>query len=273
MKKDKPHYISVIIPVMNEEENIRILADEIAESLRDIPWEWECVWVDDFSTDGTVPELEKIRTADKRHRILLHTMNYGQSAALATGFSLAQGDIFVTIDGDGQNDPAFIPVLVQKLIAENADMVNGWRKKRRDSIVRKISSKIANSFRNLLTGENIRDVGCALRAFRRECAECVPVFKGMHRFFPTLVRIAGHTKILEEPVQHRPRERGRTKYGINNRLWVGIADTFAVCWMRSRLVFPEVRGNDLKKEVVKPCGDLRSPQNDREYPLRATAKD
>ena len=118
-------------------------------------------------------------------------------------------------------------------------MVNGWRKKRRDSLVRKLSSRIANGFRNALTGEHIRDVGCALRVFRREPALKVPVFKGMHRFFPTLFRIAGYDRIAEEPVNHRPRLLGETKYGVNNRLWVGIVDTLAVIWMRRRLVFPQ----------------------------------
>ena len=246
MKENNKHNISVIIPVMNEKENVSVLANEISEALNGMPWKWECLWVDDCSTDDTVVILEKICSLDKRHRMVQHSKNYGQSAALATGFRYAHGDIFVTLDGDGQNDPACIPALVKKLIDEDADMVNGWREKRHDSLIRKISSKIANAYRNLLTGEKIRDVGCALRAFRRECVGDIPVFKGMHRFFPTLVRLAGYGKILEEPVNHRPRERGKTKYGINNRLWVGIADTFAVCWMRSRLVFPEIKDSEEK---------------------------
>ena len=224
---------------MNEEDNILILADEITEAMKSLKESWECLWVDDYSTDATVEKLEALSKKDPRHKLILHNKNYGQSAALATGFKHAEGEIFVTLDGDGQNDPASIPPLVKKLIEEDADMVNGWREKRRDSLIRKISSRVANAYRNFLTGEKIRDVGCALRAFKRECVENVPVFKGMHRFFPTLVRMSGHTKILEEPVNHRQRERGKTKYGINNRLWVGIADTFAVCWMRWRMVYPK----------------------------------
>lgn len=235
-KKDK---ISIIIPVMNEEENILILADEITNAMKVFNNKWECLWVDDFSTDSTVLKLEKLIEKNSNHKLFLHDKNYGQSAALASGFKHATGDIFVTLDGDGQNDPASIPTLINKLIEEDADMVNGWREKRKDTIIRKISSKIANAFRNTLTGEEIRDVGCALRAFKRECVKNVPVFKGMHRFFPTLVRMSGFNKILEEPVNHRQRERGKTKYGINNRLWVGIADTFAICWMRWRMVYPD----------------------------------
>jgi glycosyltransferase involved in cell wall biosynthesis len=205
---------------------------------------WECVWVDDFSTDSTVDKIRSLCSRDSRNVLVSHAKNFGQSAALATGFRHAGGDIFVTLDGDGQNDPASIPPLIAKLFEEDADMVNGWREKRIDNMVRKISSCIANTYRNILTGEKIRDVGCALRAFKREVVVDMPVFKGMHRFFPTLVRIAGYEKILEVPVNHRSRKRGKTKYGINNRLWVGIVDTFAVCWMRSRMVYPKVAENE-----------------------------
>lgn len=231
--------ISVVVPVKNEEDNIAPLAAEIADALDNSPWDWECLWIDDYSTDSTPEKIAGINAEKQNHKLVKHLGGYGQSAALATGFGIAEGNIIATLDGDGQNDPADIPKLVRKLLDEDADMVNGWRQNRRDSIVRKLSSKIANAYRNILTGEKIRDVGCAIRVFKKECFHNIPVFKGMHRFFPTLVRIAGHDKIIEEPVNHRPRERGKTKYGINNRLWVGIADTFAVCWMRWRMVFPK----------------------------------
>ncbi|OPY67421.1 MAG: Undecaprenyl-phosphate 4-deoxy-4-formamido-L-arabinose transferase [Syntrophorhabdus sp. PtaU1.Bin002] len=157
------------------------------------------------------------------------------------GFQNTVGDIIATLDGDGQNDPADIPRLITLLQEHNADMVNGVRSKRNDSFVRKISSRIANGFRNWVTGDNITDVGCALRVFRSRCVKRIPVFKGMHRFFPTLVRIQGFSRIIESPVNHRPRTRGKTKYGIQNRLWVGLADLGAVKWMQSRLVFPEIQ--------------------------------
>jgi dolichol-phosphate mannosyltransferase len=232
--------ISIIVPVMNEVDNIVPLANEITAVMEGTRWRWECVWIDDFSSDGTGDKLREFCRADLRHKVFFHEKNYGQSAALASGFRKAEGDIFVTLDGDGQNDPGSIPAVVKKLITEQADLVNGRRKNRADNLIRKISSRIGNGFRNILTGEKISDVGCALRAFRRECTFNVPVFRGMHRYFPTLVRISGYGKILEEPVNHRPRERGRTKYGISNRLWVGIADTIAVCWMKRRMVFPRI---------------------------------
>lgn len=230
--------INIIIPVMNEEENIDILSREITEVMEKTEWKWNCIWVDDFSTDSTRDKLKAINSADPRHKYIFHSQNFGQSAALITGFRNAAAEILVTLDGDGQNAPESIPDVIRMLIEKDADIVNGWRQKRNDNFIRKISSKIANGFRNKLTGESVRDVGCALRAFKRECVQNIPSFKGMHRFFPTLVKLAGYNKIYEVPVVHRPRERGKTKYGINNRLWVGIADTFAVCWMRRRNVYP-----------------------------------
>lgn len=252
MKKaenNKSSELSIIIPVMNEEDNIEVLSAEITEIMSATVWHWESIWIDDFSSDGTRNKLIELNRRDARHRFVFHDCNYGQAAALATGFQNAKADILVTLDGDGQNDPAAIPSMIRKLLDENADMINGWRRQRRDNFIRRVSSGIANGFRNFLTGENIKDVGCALRVFRKECIKNVPVFKGMHRFLPTLIRIAGCRKIFEMPVNHRSRRRGKTKYGINNRLWVGIIDTLAVCWMRKRMVFPKTskKSSDLEK--------------------------
>ena len=233
--------ITIIIPVKDESENIEILAQEVTDAMGKSRFSWECLWIDDGSTDATAEELALLAKREPRHRYLSLDKNYGQSAAMAAGFDNAGGDILVTLDGDGQNDPADIPSLVTRLVHQRAHMVNGWRKNREDSRVRKISSRIANGFRNRLTRENVRDVGCSIRAMRKECVADVPVFAGMHRFLPTLVRIAGYADIIEMPVNHRPRKRGQTKYGINNRLWVGLADTFAVCWMQRRMVFPKVK--------------------------------
>jgi len=202
---------------------------------------WECIWIDDGSTDTTVGELKKLSACDARHRLVILARNFGQSAALSVGFQNATGDILVTLDGDGQNDPADIPRLIEKLQKHGADMVNGVRQKRHDSFIRKISSRIANNFRDWVTGDSVTDVGCSVRVFKRECVKGIPVFKGMHRFLPTLVRMQGYTHIMESLVNHRPRVRGKTKYGIQNRLWVGLADLAAVKWMQSRLVFPEVQ--------------------------------
>ncbi|HQP55388.1 MAG TPA: glycosyltransferase family 2 protein [Syntrophorhabdus sp.] len=233
--------VSIIIPVKDEGENIDILGNEINMAMENVTLPWECIWIDDGSTDTTVGELKKLSACDARHRLVILARNFGQSAALSVGFQNATGDILVTLDGDGQNDPADIPRLIEKLQKHGADMVNGVRQKRHDSFVRKISSRIANNFRDWVTGDRVTDVGCSVRVFKRECVKGIPVFKGMHRFLPTLVRMQGYTHIMESLVNHRPRVRGKTKYGIQNRLWVGLADLAAVKWMQSRLVFPEVQ--------------------------------
>lgn len=233
--------VSIIVPVKDEEENVETLAKEIDASLGQSGYSWECVWIDDGSTDATATELIKLHERNLHHRFVLLSRNFGQSAALSVGFQSAHGDIIATLDGDGQNDPNDIPRLIKLLREHDADMINGVRRKRHDSLVRKISSRVANGFRNLVTGDTITDVGCSVRVFRSTCVQRVPVFKGMHRFFPTLVRLQGFSRIMEAPVNHRPRMRGTTKYGIQNRLWVGLADLGAVKWMQSRLVFPEIR--------------------------------
>lgn len=233
--------LSIIIPVKDEEENIARLAKEVNEAMAPVSYSWECIWVDDGSTDTTLSELEKMNKEDPRHQFVSLSKNYGQSAALYTGFHFAKGRLLGTLDGDGQNDPKDFPVLVAYLIEEDVDMVNGVRQKRRDSVVRKISSKIGNGFRNWLTHESVTDVGCSLRVFKHKYAKNIPSFKGMHRFLPTLLRIGGCSKIIEMPVNHRPRKFGETKYGIGNRMWVGIKDTLAVRWMQSRMVFADVK--------------------------------
>ncbi len=233
--------LSVIVPVRNEEESIGELAREIERALDGAGIAWECLWINDGSDDGTAAVIDGLGSC---HRRIDHRRSFGQSAALASGFRTARAGLLATLDGDGQNDPADLPGMLRRLESEGLDMVNGWRETRRDHWLRLLSSRIANGYRNLLTGEKIRDVGCAIRVFRREAALRVPVFKGMHRFFPTLFRIAGYDRIVEMPVQHRPRTKGTTKYGIHNRLWVGIVDTLAVIWMRYRLVFPEIKEKD-----------------------------
>lgn len=225
--------VSVVVPVRDEEASIGALAAEVTAALGPTEREWECIWVDDGSTDGTIGVLEELEAAEPRHRYLSFVENAGQSAALQAGFRAARGRYVATIDGDGQNDPADLPRLLSMLETGDVDMVNGYRARRQDSWVRKVSSRIGNSTRNLLTGRTVRDVGCSTRAFRRECVDQLPIFRGCHRFLPTLVALRGF-RIGEVAVHHRPRERGRSKYGIHNRLWVGIVDCLGVAWLRTR---------------------------------------
>ena len=233
MNNDKK-LLSIIIPVYNENDCVQELAEEVSKVMNSCEWKWECIWVDDGSTDGTNQKLELIRSSDPRHVIFTLERNFGQSASMAFGFRKASGEIFVTLDGDGQNDPAGIPGLIKKLIAENADMVNGIRSKRQNSMLRKLASKIANGFRNIITGEHVRDVGCTLRAFRGVCVQDIPVFKGMHRFIPTLVRIAGYDRIIEMPVNHRPRLTGASKYTNLGRVLVSVFELLGVRWLQRR---------------------------------------
>lgn len=228
--------LSIVVPVKDEAPNVIHLADEIDAALTGEMLAWECVWVDDGSTDGTTDLLRRLARTREPHRVLILDRNYGQSAALAEGFSRSRGRWLAMLDGDGQNDPADLPALIAKIRESGADMVNGYRATRRDNWLRKISSRIANGTRNRLTRESIRDVGCSLRILKRECVADLLVYKGMHRFLPTLVRLKGYTHIAEVPVNHRPRERGTAKYGVSNRLFVGLMDCYAVWWMQRRLV-------------------------------------
>ncbi len=240
--------VSIIVPVKDEADSIRQLANEIGAAFEGQDWSWECLWVDDGSTDGTLAHLKNLHEADPRHHFIAHDRNYGQSAALATGFSNARGRVLATLDGDLQNDPADLPRLIRVLEASDIDMVNGVRAKRHDNALRILSSRIANTFRNRVSGATATDVGCSVRAFRRACVEGIPLFRGMHRFLPTLVAMRGW-RITEIQVNHRPRTHGTTSYGVHNRLRVGILDTFGVRWLASRTVNPRVRESSFSREA------------------------
>jgi dolichol-phosphate mannosyltransferase len=225
--------VSIVIPVRNEAENINALAEEISTVMNRHAWSWECIWVDDSSQDESLAVIRQVAEADHHHRYLSFERHAGQSAAFWAGFERAKGAVLATLDGDGQNDPADIPLLATLVLAGGADMVNGYREKRQDSLMRRMASQIANGFRNLTTGKTVRDVGCSTRAFKRACVKNVPAFAGMHRFLPTFAAMQGF-RIEEAPVRHRPRTHGRSKYTISNRLWVGLLDVIGVWWFRKR---------------------------------------
>ncbi|MDX9753963.1 MAG: glycosyltransferase [bacterium] len=232
--------ISIVIPVKNESETIDSLAHEITSILAGESWSWECMWIDDASSDTTKLTLQFLHKNDPRHRFLSLTENVGQSAALWIGFQKTRGQIIVTLDGDGQNDPADIPALVRLVLNGETDMANGYRQHRQDTTFRRIISKVANSTRNAITGPTVRDVGCAIRAFRRDCVSTFPSFAGMHRFLPTFALNAGY-RITEIPVHHRPRLNGRSSYTLFNRLWVGLYDLFGVQWLTKRSFLPALQ--------------------------------
>ncbi len=198
----------------------------------------EVLYVDDGSTDGSPGRLDELAKRDGRVRVVTLLRNSGQSAGFAAGFRAAEGEVVVTMDADLQNDPADIPRLLSHM--DEADVVNGVRANRNDSFVRKLSSRIGNGFRNWMTGESVTDVGCSIRAMRTRYLRDIKMFRGMHRFLPTLLRMEG-ARVMEIPVNHRSRRHGTSKYGIGNRMFVGLADVFAVRWMQSRNVRWEAR--------------------------------
>ncbi len=224
-------YLSVVVPFFDERDNVGALHAEIAAALASLPGGFECVYVDDGSRDGTGDVLAAVAANDARVRIVRFRENRGQTAALAAGFAAARGELIATLDGDGQNDPADLPRLIAAL--ERADVANGVRTHRQDAWHRKLSSRVANGFRNWATGERVTDVGCSLRVMRARHVKRVKLYRGMHRFLPTLLRLEG-ARLVELPVNHRPRRSGRSKYGIGNRLFVGLADVLAVRWMTKR---------------------------------------
>jgi len=234
---DKPNFqapnISVVIPLKNEEANILPLALEIEQVLNQHGWIWECIWINDGSTDSTAVVLQQLRARNKIHRVISFAINEGQSVALWYGFQLSRGGIIVTLDGDGQNDPSNIPMLVQRVMQGHTDVANGYRVNRYDNWRRRQSSKIANIVRNYFTGRTVRDVGCSIRAMKRDCVLNLPLFRGMHRFLPTLISYQGF-RLEEFPVNHRPRLQGKSNYTISNRLWVGLFDLIGVFWIRRR---------------------------------------
>lgn len=226
--------LSVVIPVYNEEDNLEPLLVELAGVLDPLGRPYEVLCIDDNSTDRSLEVLKKLRETRKWLRILRHGVNSGESAGEATGFEHARGDIVITIDADQQNDPHDIPALLAELKGDVV-AVCGVRRKREDDWVKRLSSRIANGFRNLVTGDRIGDAGCTFRALRRGPLREVLVFNGMHRFLPTMLRLQGF-KVVEILVNHRPRTKGVSKYGVGNRAWRGVVDCFAMRWYRKRCV-------------------------------------
>jgi dolichol-phosphate mannosyltransferase len=228
--------LSVIVPVHNEAENIAPLLSEIAALKHRIPL-MEIVYVDDGSTDATLAELKKIQPVEPMLRIIAQTPRAGQSCASWTGVNAATQPVCVTLDGDGQNDPEGIvgmfAAFMESAKAGTRVMIAGQREKREDNVIRKISSRTANKVRSKILGDGVSDTGCALKMFRRDDYLALPYFNHMHRFLPALMIRAG-VSIVKHPVKHRPRTRGTSKYGVMNRLWVGIVDLFGVLWLKSR---------------------------------------
>lgn len=225
--------LSVVFPVFNEAENIPILLDEIKAALLGSPWAYEIIAVDDGSRDSSLDVLKRSRDKHPTLRVLALEKNSGQTAALDAAWRAARGNLVVSLDADLQNDPADIPRMMDALESAKVDMVIGVRVNRQDTTMRRLQSKIGNGVRNWITGDHITDTGCSLKLLRREIIDSVRLYTGMHRFLPTLARIEGY-RVLEMPVNHRPRRFGTSNYGAMNRAFRGLADCFAVRWMSKR---------------------------------------
>jgi glycosyltransferase involved in cell wall biosynthesis len=231
-------YLSVVFPVFNEEENVPVLLEEIAQALRDAGWAYEIVAVDDGSKDRSLEVLRASRSRYPNLRVLAMEKNSGQTAALDAGWRAARGTYVVSLDADLQNDPADLPRVLGAL--DGADVVSGVRAVRNDRWVRRISSRIANAVRRRVLKDPVTDIGCSFKAYRRDALEGLPMFVGAHRFLPALCVFRG-AKLVEVQLAHRPRRHGHSKYGIGNRLWRGITDLVGVHWLKSRLILYRVR--------------------------------
>lgn len=240
--------LSLVVPVHDEEGNLEPLWGEMADLLAGLDLSAEVLFVNDGSTDGSSDLLDRLRAADDRIRVIDHDRNHGVTAVLDCGFRHARGAVIGTLDADLQNPPAAIADLLAALTDE-VDMVIGWRRDRNDPWLRRISSRIANGFRNWRTNEQVHDIACGLKVFRRRVLQRVKLWNGMHRFLPTLARMEGF-RVVEVPVPHRPRISGRSHFGVWNRVWKGLRDVKAVRWMwRNRLTYVAT-----ERPPVRPSG-------------------
>jgi dolichol-phosphate mannosyltransferase len=241
--------LSIVVPVHNENENLRPLIEEIGIAVGGM--DHEIIYIDDGSTDDTLARLIDLKQDFPRLRVLHHRRCCGQSTALRTGILAARGTVIATLDGDGQNDPANIPALMEawRELGQSgqAALVAGYRRNRKDTGWRKFSSRFANRIRAALLRDATPDTGCGLKVFDRDLFLAMPYFDHMHRFLPALAQRAGGTVVSVE-VNHRPRTRGQSKYGTWHRLWVGIWDLLGVMWLRRRAHIPEV------EEVAQASG-------------------
>jgi dolichol-phosphate mannosyltransferase len=233
-----PEY-SVVIPMYNEEDNVESLINELEPVMKGLGKAWELICVDDGSTDTTGSKLKALEKQKAYLNPIYFSFNAGQSSAFDAGFKAAKSEVIITLDGDRQNDPTDIPLLLKSL-EEGADLVCGIRKKRRDTIIKRVTSRLANTVRSRLCGDGMQDTGCSLKVYRRSCLQTIKLFEGMHRFLPALFSIEGY-HCSQVPVNHRERVMGTSKYNFLNRSFNTVFDLFAVMWMRRRKLQYEVK--------------------------------
>jgi dolichol-phosphate mannosyltransferase len=231
---EKP-FLSVVIPCYNEEENVPTLLKRVDAALQSLGKPFEVILIDDGSTDSTPKLLEEGMRQYPWLRVLRMAKNIGQSAGFEAGFEAARGEVIATIDADLQNDPEEIPRLIPLLDEHQVDMITGWRKDRQDTNFRRWQSRQANKIRNWVTQETVNDSASSLKVYRAHAIKGIKLFRGAHRYFPTLVKMRGY-KVYETPVKHSHRFAGTAKYGFGNRAFVGLIDIFGVRWMKSRYI-------------------------------------
>jgi dolichol-phosphate mannosyltransferase len=236
-----PPEISIVVPIYNEEDSLIPLTTAITETLATLGMSYELLFVDDGSGDHTAQVLRDLAAKQPEMRIIRFRHNAGQSAALDAGFKDVRGIRVITLDADLQNDPRDIPRVLEML--NDYDVVCGIRQGRQDTWLRRISSKFANYLRRRVLHDDIIDVGCSLRAYRRHCLGSIKLYTGMHRFLPVLLQIEGF-RIGQLPVRHHPRQHGQSKYNVRNRAWRALMDLLAVRWMQSR---------QLRYEIIAPA--------------------
>ncbi len=227
--------ISVILPGYNEADNIDTLLAQLDAAMSDVSSQFEILYVDDGSTDESLLKLKQAQSLYPNLRVLKHQSNFGQSAAVLSGITAARGNLLITMDSDLQNDPADLPAMLDFMNREQADAVCGVRQNRQDRNGKVFFGRFANRVRRWALNDNITDAGCSLRIIKRTALVQLPAFLALHRFLPTLIMIHGF-KVIEMPVSHRARIGGFSKYGVNDRIWVGIYDIIGLCWYRCRFI-------------------------------------
>src|SRR5438874_8218056 len=248
--------LSIVIPVKNEADNITPLVDEISATLDGLI-EYEIIYVDDGSDDATASEISRLTGTSPQVRLLRHARNYGQSAAISTGVHAARGTWIATLDGDGQNDPTDLPAmwhLARKAPRSSMLLITGYRQRRHDRWSKRIASRLANAVRARCLGDRTPETGCGLKLFPRSLFLDLPYFDHMHRFLPALVLREGGM-VRSVPVNHRPRHKGISKYGVLDRLGVGIIDLLGVMWLQRRAPHPR------HSDEVEKAADPAAPDN------------
>jgi dolichol-phosphate mannosyltransferase len=247
MKSSSSVWISVVVPIKDERDNIPLLTSQLLKFLENRQEsqhaQFEIFFIDDGSTDGSSALLDSLAQQHEEVHVFHMAKNYGQTAAFDAGFRLVRGELVATMDGDLQYDPEDLAKLLPFM--GQFDLVCGQRQKRHDNLIRRWSSRMANGVRNAVIHDGIHDTGCSLKVFRRAVVERIPLFSGMHRFFPALAQMYGFS-VTEVPVQHFHRAHGRSKYGIGNRVFASLYDLFAVRWMQSRCL--NYKGNKSNKK-------------------------